>query len=134
MNFEHGDDPVFLLKELAEKENIRMATVNFLGALKNGDIVTGPKEVELPAKPNWTTIDNVWEVIGFGTISRDENSSVTLHLHGAFGKKKKALVGCLRRNSEVFITIEAVVTEFKGVEILRRVDPKTGHAVLDFNE
>jgi predicted DNA-binding protein with PD1-like motif len=133
VRFDHGEDPVFFLTRLAEKERIKFATISFLGAIKKGDLVTGPKRAVLPAAPHWTKVNDVWETVGFGTVSRDENDRVALHIHGAFGKRMKAVTGCLRKNAEVFITIEAVVSELKGAVISRAMDKRIGHKILRFN-
>ena len=129
VKFDHGDDVVEGLKELMTKEDVGVATVAFIGALEKGDIVTGPRKKELPAKPNWTIIDNVWETVGYGVLTK-KKTAVKFHLHAAYGKKGKALDGCLSKNARVFITIEALVTEIKGVKVSREMDEEIGHETL----
>ncbi|HNX91310.1 MAG TPA: DUF296 domain-containing protein [Candidatus Omnitrophota bacterium] len=131
VKFDHGDDVIAGLKALMAKEDVDIATVAFIGALEKGDIVTGPRKKELPAKPNWTIIDNVWETVGYGVLTKKKNT-VKFHLHGAYGKRGKALAGCLRRNAKVFITVEALVTEIKGVKVSREMDETIGHETLKF--
>jgi len=46
------------------------------------------------------------------------------------GKKTKTLIGCIRKKSEVFLVIEAVVFELKGVKATKGIDPKTGLNLL----
>jgi len=132
VKFEHEDDLLGEIEELARKEDIACATIALLGALVKGDIVTGPEKVEVPATPNWMSFSDVWEVIGFGTITRGGDGKVKTHLHGSFGKGEKALTGCLRNGSDVFITVEAIVTELKDIPVTRKKDEKTGHELLTF--
>jgi predicted DNA-binding protein with PD1-like motif len=46
------------------------------------------------------------------------------------GKKLKTLTGCVRKRSKVFLVIEAVVFELKGVKATKEIDPKTGLNLL----
>jgi predicted DNA-binding protein with PD1-like motif len=46
------------------------------------------------------------------------------------GRKLKTLTGCVRKRSEVFLVIEAVVFELKGVKAAKRIDPLTGLNLL----
>ena len=128
---EHGEDFLEKLKELAREENISFGTVTFLGALTSADIVAGPKKLELPAQPTDLSFSDGREVVGFGTISR-KSGEVTLHVHASLGKGEKTLAGCLRKNCEVFITVEAIVTELVGADVLRKKDSRTGHELLFF--
>lgn len=132
VRFEHGDDLVKQIKELAVKENIALATITLLGAIKKGDVVTGPKELKVPAESVWASFSDGREVLAAGMIVA-EGQEAKLHLHGAFGRGKETLTGCLRKNSEVFITIDGVVTELKGIKAVKRKDEVTGHEVLKFD-
>ena len=46
------------------------------------------------------------------------------------GKRKDVLTGCVRRDSKVFLVIEAVVFELKGVKAAKDIDPATGLNLL----
>ena len=49
-------DEDVLVKEIdlfVRKEKIKAATMIFLGALKKGYLVTGPKKAVIPPEPNW---------------------------------------------------------------------------------
>jgi len=130
-NFEHGDDLLSELRGFVEKENISFATINFLGAVSEGDIVIGPKGMTLPADPNMVSLSGAWETVGFGTIIRGKDG-VEIHVHASFGKGGDVLVGCLRKNSKIFITIEALITEVRHVSAVKEFDRKTGHKTLKF--
>jgi predicted DNA-binding protein with PD1-like motif len=45
--------------------------------------------------------------------------------------KVKSLTGCVRGKSKVFLVIEAVVFELKGVKALKDIDPSTGLNLLN---
>ena len=46
------------------------------------------------------------------------------------GKKTKTLTGCIRKDSKVFLVIEAVVFELRGVKAAKEIDPGTGLNLL----
>jgi predicted DNA-binding protein with PD1-like motif len=132
VKFEHGDDLLEKIKELASEEGVSLATVTFLGALGTGDIVTGPRELSLPAVPTWVSFSDGREVLGFGIITTEEGR-VQAHIHSTFGKGEKALTGCMRKNCGVFVTVEAVITEILGVKTSRRRDNEAGCDLLKFD-
>ena len=125
------DDDILLdkLAELVKKEKIKAATLVFLGALKKGDLVTGPKKPVIPPEPNKVTFKDAWEVMGIGSIFTNKLGP-QIHIHSSMGKKKKVLTGCVRGKSKVFLVIEAVIFELKGVRATKAVDPATGLNLL----
>ncbi|MCX5705365.1 MAG: DUF296 domain-containing protein [Candidatus Omnitrophica bacterium] len=125
------DDDILLdkLAELVRKEKIKAATMVFLGALKKGDLVTGPKKPVIPPEPNKVTFKDAWEVMGIGSIFTN-NLGPQIHIHSSMGKKKKVLTGCVRGKSKVFLVIEAVIFELKGVRATKAIDPATGLNLL----
>ena len=131
VRFDHGDDLIEEVKSIAQKEKLSFASILVLGALEKGDIVTGPKKAVIPTEPDERTFDDGREIVGFGTIVT-EGSDVKMHLHGAMGREKETFLGCLRKDGKVFITIEAVITEYTGVDITREKDEKTGLNLLKF--
>lgn len=125
------DDDI-LIKELdkfARKEGLKAATMVFIGALKKGDLVTGPKKPVIPPEPNWVKFDKAWEVMGIGTIFTNSNGP-QIHIHTAMGKRSKTLTGCIRKDTRVFLVIEAIVLELKGVKASKDIDRKTGLNLL----
>lgn len=125
------DDDVLLdeLDRLARKEKIKAATLVFLGALKKGDLVTGPKKPIIPPEPNWVSFKDAWEVMGIGTIYTNSKGP-QIHIHTSMGKKLKTLTGCVRKKSRVFLVIEAIIFELKGVRATKEIDPETGLNLL----
>ena len=126
-----SDDDVLLdeIDKLARKEKIKTATMVFIGALKKGDIVTGPKKPVIPPEPNWVGFKNAWEVMGIGTIYTNPKGP-QIHIHASMGQKLKTLTGCVRKKSKVFLVIEAVVFELNGVRATKDIDPATGLNLL----
>ncbi|OIO36456.1 MAG: hypothetical protein AUJ74_02475 [Candidatus Omnitrophica bacterium CG1_02_44_16] len=125
------DDDVLLdgLTALAKKEKIKSATCIFIGALKTGYLVTGPKKPVIPPEPNWKQFRDGWEAMGVGTIFTNK-SGPQVHVHVTMGQKNKMLTGCVRKDSKVFLVIEAVIFELKGVKATKDIDPRTGLNLL----
>ena len=132
VRFDHGDDLLEEIKDLAEKENIRAASISLLGAVSRGDIVTGPVEEKIPPDPNKKSFSGGWETLGTGTITWKDDSP-HVHLHTSFGKGTDTLTGCLREEGKVFVTVEAVVTEIAGINVTRKKDDSTRCDLLDFS-
>ena len=129
LKFGDGDILLDELNAFAKKERLKAAALVFIGALKKGDIVTGPKKPVIPPDPNWVGFDNAWEVMGLGTIFTNRKGP-QIHIHTAMGKKMRTLTGCVRKKTMVFLVIEAVVFELKGVKATKEIDPKTGLNLL----
>ena len=52
VRIDHGDDLILELIKLSELEHIESAVFTLLGALKEGKLVTGPKESIRPPEPS----------------------------------------------------------------------------------
>ncbi|MCX5711554.1 MAG: DUF296 domain-containing protein [Candidatus Omnitrophica bacterium] len=133
IKFENND---ILLEKLAEfvcKENIKAASLIFLGALRKGLLITGPKKPVIPPQPNKVNFKDGWEVMGMGTVFTNKKGP-QIHIHGTMGKKLKTLTGCVRGNSRVFLVIEAVLMELKGIKAGKDIDPATGLNLLRIGE
>lgn len=129
LKFDDGDILLDSLDRFARKEKLKAATLVFIGALKKGDLVTGPRKPVIPPEPNWVGFDGAWEVMGVGTIFANA-SGPQIHIHTAMGKKLKTLTGCVRKKTEVFLVIEAIVFELKGAKATKEIDPRTGLNLL----
>lgn len=129
LKFRDGDILVEELDKFSRKEKLKAATIVFIGALRKGDLVTGPKKPVIPPEPNWVPFRGAWEVMGVGTIFTNKLGP-QIHIHTAMGKKARTLTGCVRKKSEVFLVIEAVVLELKGVNATKEIDPETGLNLL----
>jgi hypothetical protein len=129
LKFEDDDVLIDRLSAFARKEGIKAAAMIFIGALKKGDLVTGPKKPVIPPSPNKVAFKDGWEAMGIGTIFTNSKGP-QIHIHAGIGKKNKVLTGCLRGKSKVFLVIEAVVLELKGIRAGKDVDPATGLNLL----
>ena len=129
LKFNDGDVVLDELRKFTKKEGLKAATMVFIGALKKGNLVTGPQKPVIPPLPNKVIFKDAWEVMGIGTIFTNAKGP-QIHIHSAMGKKLKTLTGCVRESSEVFLVIEAVVFELKGVKATKATDPKTGLNLL----
>jgi len=129
VKFEDDDVLIDNLSRLAKQEKVKVATMIFIGALKKGDLVTGPKQPVIPPQPNKMTFKDGWEVMGIGTIFTNSQGP-QIHVHASMGKKNKVLTGCVRGNSKVFLVVEAIVIELKGVKASKDIDFKTGLNLL----
>jgi len=131
LKFEDKDDLLEEIKKLALKEQVKVGTVLLLGGMRTAALVAGPKEPMIPPEPTWVDFDDGREVLGFGTLLWNGNEPA-IHLHGAIGKGKETFTGCIRRNSSVFLVIEAVITEILGIAAHKVQDEKAGLAMLKF--
>jgi len=129
LKFEDDDVVLKELDKLARREKLKAATLVFLGALKEGYIVTGPKKPVIPPEPNWKKFKDGWEVMGIGTIFTNKKGP-QIHIHASMGKKNKIITGCVRKDSKVFLVIEAIVFELKGVKATKAINPRTGLNLL----
>lgn len=127
--FEDREDALKNIADITKKEDIRSAVFYLIGGLRQGRVVVGPEKEELPPKPVWKEIKESHEVLGIGTIFRQEDEP-KIHFHGAFGKKDMVKVGCLRETSETFLVLEAIIMEIKGIDARREFDQASGLTLL----
>ncbi|MBA4371390.1 MAG: DUF296 domain-containing protein [Thermodesulfovibrio sp.] len=126
---EDREDVIGSIVTIAKTENIRAGYVSIVGGMREGGIVVGPEKDEFPPTPVWKTLGESHEVTGFGTIFwQDDEPKV--HFHGTFGKKDMVKMGCLRKDSETFLVLEAVIVEIEGVDAKRVLDPESGMVLL----
>jgi len=127
----YQDDPIpGCIEEIARKEGIRAATVQIVGGIESGTIVVGPREGTSLPEPTTADIKGRHEILGVGMIFMTDGKPV-LHLHGAFGRGEKTLVGCTRTGVKVFAVVEAVITEIVDCAAERKLDAATGWHLLD---
>ena len=129
LKFDDGDVMIDEISRFAKKEKVKAAVFVFIGALKKGDIVTGPKKPVIPPEPNWKKFKNAWEAMGTGTIFTN-NTGPQIHIHSSMAQKNKVMMGCVRKKSSVFLVIEMIVFELTGVKASKDLDPKTGLNLL----
>ena len=86
LKFEDGDILLDKLSGFVKKEKLKAAAMVFIGALKEGDLVTGPKKPVIPPCPNKVYFKDGWEVMGVGTIFTNKIGP-QIHIHTSMGKK-----------------------------------------------
>ncbi|WP_440955541.1 PPC domain-containing DNA-binding protein [Methanosarcina sp. Mfa9] len=131
VRIDHGDDLILELIKLAELEEIESAVFVLLGALKEGKLVTGPKENRRPPIPTWSGFDDVHEILGIGDIFLEEGKP-KVHLHAGTGREDSVKLGCLRGESEVFMVVEVFILEIEGIAAERVMDMEQGFAPVSF--
>lgn len=129
LKFEESDILLDKLSQFIKKERLKAAVMVFIGALKEGLLVTGPKKPVIPPEANEVNFKDGWETLGIGTIFTNTQGP-QIHIHGSIGKKNKVLTGCVRAKSKVFLVVEAVVFELKGVKATKEIDGRTGLNLL----
>ncbi|MBF0530973.1 MAG: DNA-binding protein, partial [Deltaproteobacteria bacterium] len=128
-----GEDLLKELTNLARRENIAQATITVLGALGQAELVIGPKEKVIPPDSVWSSFTDAREIIGFGTMAPGPDGP-SIHMHLTTGRDGQSTeVGCLRRPSQVYLTVEAVVMEMSMEGIRRWPDPAFGVSRLNFS-
>ena len=130
VKFEHNDDFLLELTNLIKKENIKAGLINLLGALQESEFVVGPKENKIPPEAIFNKLEKPRELLGIGTIFWKDNEP-KVHLHTGIGREDKVNIGCIRKNSKIFLIIEAIIFELDSTA--KRVhDETTGLDLLDF--
>jgi predicted DNA-binding protein with PD1-like motif len=127
--FDHGEQVVPALAGLCEKEGISSGWFFLFGAIRNGRLVAGPREASLPPDPVWQEFTEPFEIVGMGSIAVS-GGSPSIHLHSSLGRGKEVLTGCIRKEGEVFIVVEAMVLEILGVRATRSPDERSGLELL----
>jgi hypothetical protein len=125
LRIDEGEDFLAALQEFVRKKEIRTGSVFFLGALREGRMVTGPEKPIIPPEPHFVLFEGGWEVFGMGTIFPGDEGPM-VHYHASVGRAGHALTGCLRERAVTYLLVEAVVIEFTGLAIRREFDEKTG--------
>ena len=132
LKFAHGEDLLQEISQFAVTHTIKAAWIQFLGALKQGKLVSGPKTPELPPVPVWQEFYGAWEIIGIGNLFW-EGDAPRLHVHGALGKGAETLTGCLRQETEVYLVVEVLLLEITDLNVSRRLDPELGVSMLELS-
>ncbi|MCX6688399.1 MAG: DNA-binding protein [Methanoregula sp.] len=124
VRIDDGEDFLVAMQKFIIDKEIETGTILFLGALKDGRLVTGPEELTHPPVPHFVMFEGGWETFGIGTIYPSD-SGPTIHYHASVGRAGHALTGCLREIATTYLVIEAVVLEFTGLSVRRELDEKT---------
>ncbi len=132
LRLEHGDRLPDRLEDFARQKNIDSALCFFLGGVQDGSrLVEGPAADALPPEPLVRALAGVHEIVGLGTLFRDEHGEPKLHAHAAAGRDGKTETGCIRPGIETWHILEMIVLEMAASGAQRKPDPLTGFSLLD---
>ncbi|WYD81029.1 MAG: PPC domain-containing DNA-binding protein [Candidatus Electrothrix gigas] len=132
IRFDHGEDFLQGLREIVLKEKVRNSWFQIIGAVDKASVVIGPKEPVVPPEPLWQNVRGVSELIGCGSVYMDGDEP-KIHLHGSLGEHGKTLTGCIRQDSRVYLVVEVIVFEVKGMDISRPWEEVAGISRLTFS-
>ena len=127
--FDHGEQVVPALTALCETEGISAGWFFLFGAIQGGRLVSGPRDASLPPEPVWQEFQDPYEIVGMGSIAAGDGLP-SIHLHSSLGRGKEVLTGCIRRQGEVFLVVEAMILEIMGVRATRSPDKTSGLELL----
>lgn len=130
LKFEDGDDLLEEIKKFAVRERVKISTIMLLGGMRSAHIVVGPKKAVIPPEPMWTEFSDGREILGCGTLFWKDNEP-SIHLHGAIGRGKETIVGCVRKDNMVYLVAEAVIAEIINMDARRVMDEQAGLALLE---
>ena len=132
IRLEDGDIVHEEIERFAREKSIAAASVIVLGGTdQESTLVVGPERGRTtPPVPMEHVLDNVHEVAGVGTLFPDDEGNPVLHMHIACGRSSSTITGCVRRGVKVWQVMEIVLVELVDTTAVRRLDPKTGFALL----
>ena len=127
---DHGEDLLAAITTVAEREAVAVGLVLLLGAVERARLSEGPETLVLPPVPIATAFFDGREVLGIGTIVREDGRPV-LHLHAATGREGTTATGCVRAEARVFAVAEVVLFEL-ALTAIRNRDATAGFSPLAF--
>ncbi|MFZ5597611.1 MAG: PPC domain-containing DNA-binding protein [Bacillota bacterium] len=130
---EHGDDLLEELKKLAREENIEAGVIYVIGALKEASLVVGPEECTVPPVPVWRNFNDGREILGIGTLFREDGEPI-IHLHGTLGRGDTVLMGCVRKDSRVYLVAEVIILEINGSGAFKAFEEEFDLKMLNFHK
>jgi predicted DNA-binding protein with PD1-like motif len=126
IRIDDGEDLLRAMDRFVVAQKVKAGMILFLGALREGKLVTGPVEPLIPPVPHFEPFGGGWEIFGMATIYRGGDGKPKIHYHASVGRDNRALTGCLREKASTYLIVEAVLMEFTGIYGKRLVDPASG--------
>ena len=128
LRIDRGEEIIEKVREVAEKEHIRLAEISALGA--TDDFTVGVYDVEAKRYDS-KTFQGPHEIVSLvGTIT-EKDGAFYQHLHLSAGNKTCAVVGGHLNRAVVSVTCEMVIRILSGA-VDRRPDPETGINLMRF--
>lgn len=127
IRLEDGEDLIRSIQQFVEKLGVTTGMIHFLGALKEGRLIAGPKEPTIPpGTPFVEDLEGAWETFGVASLYPGDEGKPALHIHASAGHGDRSVTGCLRERGTTYLVVEAVVFEFLGLEANREIDERSG--------
>jgi len=133
LRMDHGENLIASLQKFVQEKEIASCFALFIGALRDGRLVTGPEAPVVPPVPHFESFESGWEVFGMATIY-PSTEGPKLHIHSAIGRGREALAGCIRERAAIYLVVEAVLFEFSGLFAHRELDERTGLHLLSLEK
>ena len=128
LRIDRGEEIIEKVREVAEKEHIRLAEISALGA--TDDFTVGVYDVEAKRYDS-KTFQGPHEIVSLvGTIT-EKDGAFYQHLHLSAGNQDCAVVGGHLNRAVVSVTCEMVIRILSGA-VDRRPDPETGINLMRF--
>ena len=126
--FDRGEEILACLKEVALKENIKLASISALGAVD--DFTVGVYKVD-EQKYYANHFEGAFEIVSLtGTISTMDGAYYA-HLHMSAGDDRGKVFGGHLNSARISATCEMVIDVIDGV-VERKKDPGVGLNLFEF--
>ncbi len=128
LRIDRGEEIIETVKKVAEKERIRLASVEALGAVD--DFTVGVYDVAAKRYDS-KTFTGAFEIVSLvGTIT-EKDGAFYQHLHLSAGNKNCEVFGGHLNRAVVSVTCEMVIRVLSGA-VDRAPDPETGINLIRF--
>ncbi len=128
LRIDRGEEIIETVKKVAEKERIRLASVEALGAVD--DFTVGVYDVAAKRYGS-RTFTGAFEIVSLvGTIT-EKDGAFYQHLHMSAGNKNCEVFGGHLNRAVVSVTCEMVIHVLSGA-VDRAPDPETGINLIRF--
>ncbi len=130
VRFEENDSIYHEVEKLCEHENIQAGIIWIIGGVKNCGVVVGPrKDQEIPLHPIVKHLADSHEIVGIGTLFKNQEGFTKLHFHAGLGRGDSFTVGCPREGLDSWLVTEAILLELTNVNA-KRVKDTNGFELL----
>lgn len=121
-----------VLERFALDNDIQAASVIAVGGADDGSrLVDGPVEDRgFPLTPMQYELVSAHEVIGTGTLFRDEEGVPLLHVHMSCGRNGETITGCIRSGVKVWHVMEVIISELVDTGARRVIEAPLGLKLL----
>jgi len=119
---EQGEDLLGELRQLAVQEKIAAGVIYVIGGVAEASAVVGSEKCTVPPVAIWREFSDGREMVGIGTLLMDDQKQPVIHLHAALGREDLSNTACLRKRSEVYLMVEAIVLELLDTGAIKTYD------------